>query len=147
MVRILKVKVRTATPQDSKELVNLADELIRLNDWTGRELMLQETFQDSNCKVYVAEVDEKIVGFIELRVFSDFVEGTLIAIIQNLVVKRGSRNLGVGSNLIEQVIEEAEKRCVNEIHVWTEFDNQQAINFYTGQGFKKRAVLLEKETQ
>ena len=147
MVRILKVKVRTATPQDSKELVNLADELIRLNDWTGRELMLQETFQDSNCKVYVAEVDEKIVGFIELRVFSDFVEGTLIAFIQNLVVKKGFRNLGVGSNLVEQVIEEAEKRSVNEIHVWTEFDNQQAINFYTGQGFKKRAVLLEKETQ
>ena len=108
--------------------------------------MLKKSLQDHSCTVYVAEVAEKIVGFIEMRVFPDFAEGMPIAIIQNLIVKEDYRKLGIGSKLIQKANETAEKQNVAEIHVWTEFNNQQAIDFYTKHGFKKKALLLEKET-
>jgi len=146
MVRMLNVEVRIAVTQDSDNIVRLADELIHLDDWSSREVMLKKSLQDPNCKIYVAEVDGKIVGFIETHVFLDFVEGAPIAIIQNVIIEENYRKLGIGSKLLQRVIEEAEKLNAVEIHVWTEFDNQQAIRFYTKHGFKKRALLLERET-
>jgi ribosomal protein S18 acetylase RimI-like enzyme len=144
MVKMLNVEVRTAAPQDSEELVNLADKLVHLDDWSKREAMLKKSLEEPNCEIFVAEVEKKIVGFIELRVFPDFVEGAPIGIIQNIIVDENYRKLGIGSKLLQRAIEEAENLNAVEIHVWTEFDNQPAINFYTKHGFKKRAILLEK---
>ena len=71
----MNVRVRDAVRQDSDELVKLADELIHLDDWSVREAMLTKSLQDPDSKIYVAEIDKRIVGFIELRVFPDFVGG------------------------------------------------------------------------
>ena len=107
--------------------------------------MLKKSLEDPSCQIYVAEVDEKPAGFIELRVFPDFVEGQPIAIIQNMIVDEDYRKIGIGSGLVRRAIEEAEGRNTIEIHVWTEFDNHHAINFYTGHGFEKSSLLLERE--
>ena len=139
--------VRTAIPQDSEELVKLADELIHIDDWSGREVMLKKSLKDPNSEIFVAEADDKIVGFIELRVFPDFVEGSPIAIVQNLIIGEDCRKLGIGSKLMKKAMEEVEKRNAIETHVWTEFDNMQAINLYTKHGFKKRYLLLERENE
>jgi len=144
MVKTLSLRVRKALPQDSGRIIKVADELIHLSDWSGRVTMLRKSLQDPNCEIFVAEVGDQVVGFIEVRVFPDFVEGSIIAIIQNLIVEKDYRKLGIGSKLLERAIDKAEKQNAIEIHVWTDFDNQQAINFYTEHGFKKRALLLEK---
>jgi len=141
----LNVKIRTAVSQDSEALLELADELIPLEDRSSREVMLKKSLQDPNCKIYVAEVDDKVVGFIDIHVFPDFVEGAPIAIIQNLIVEKNYRKMGIGSKLLKRAVEESEKQNAAELHVWTEFENQQAISFYTEHGFEKRALLLEKE--
>jgi len=142
----LYVKIRVAMAQDSQALVKLADELIHLGDWSGREAMLKKSLQDPNCKVMIAEADEKIVGFIEIRIFPDFVEGAPIAVVQSFIVDKDYRKRGIGSRLLQKACEEAVKQKAKEIHVWTEFENQPAINLYAQHGFKKRALLLEKET-
>jgi len=146
VIRILDVKIRVAVAQDSEALVKLADELIPLGDWSSREAMLKKSLQDPDCKVIVAETDEKIVGFIESRVFPDFVEGAPITVIQSFIVDKNYRKRGIGSQLLQKACEEAVKQKAKEIHVWTEFENQQPINLYAKHGFKKRALLLEKET-
>jgi len=143
---VLNVRIRPAAAQDSEELVGLADELIRLDNRSGREAMLEKSLQAQDCRIYVAEVDDRTVGFVEVRVFPDFVEGGPIAVIQNLIVGKNHRKLGIGSKLLEAAIEEARDRKALEIHVWTESDNQPAISFYSKHEFKKRALLLEKET-
>lgn len=66
-------------------------------------------------------------------------------IIKNLLVQKNYRNLGIGNKLVEKAVEEAEKQKAFEIHVWVEFNNQLAKNFYLKQGFRKRALLLEKK--
>ena len=139
-------RIRSVVPQDSEELIKPADELIQLDNRAERESMLVEPFQDANHEIYVADVEGKLVGFIELRIFPDFVEGAPIAIIQNLIVEKHYRGFGIGSKLLQRAIREARRRIACEIHVWTEFENYEAINFYTKHGFTRRALLLEKET-
>jgi ribosomal protein S18 acetylase RimI-like enzyme len=140
----LGVRIREAVQRDSEQLGKLSDELIHLEDWSTREVMLTESLNDPGSTIFVAEADETIVGFIELRVFPDFVEGSPIAIILNCVVATDSRRQGIGSQLIQRAGEEADKRHATETHVWTAFDNQQAIHFYTTHGFTDRHLLLEK---
>jgi len=124
-VKILNLRIRKAVSPDSQALTELADELIHLDGWSNRDAMLKKSFQDPNCDIYVAEIDN--------------------VTIQNLIVKKNYRGLGIGSRLVERAVEETKDRNAIEIHVWTEFDNERAISFYTKRGFKKRALLLEKE--
>lgn len=139
------IVVRKASRRDSGSLVELADELVPLDDWSGRKAMLEESLDDPGCQIYVAEANGKLAGFIELRVFPDFVEGQPIAIILNLIVAEAHRRLGIGSELMQRAIEDAERRNAIETHVWIDVDNQRAIDFYTKHGFGKRQLLLERE--
>jgi ribosomal protein S18 acetylase RimI-like enzyme len=141
------VRIREAVQRDSEQLVKLSDELIHLEDWSTREVMFTESLNDPASTIFVAEAEETIVGFIELRVFPDFVEGSPIALIQNLVVAKDHRKQGVGSQLLQRAGEEAATRNVTETHVWTEFTNQQAIHLYTAHGFTNRHLLLERERE
>lgn len=143
----LRVRIRRCDARDSTAVLQLADDLIPKSEGTQRATMLQNVQQDSNYTIYVAEVDEHIAGFIDLRIFPDFVEGVLLALIQNFVVQQPFRQQGIGSKLLHRVISEAGQRNVGEIHVWTEFENQQAITFYGQHGFQKRGLLLEKEVK
>lgn len=91
------VRIREAVQRDSEQLGKLSDELIHLEDWSTREVMLTESLNDPGSTIFVAEADETVIGFIELRVFPDFVEGSPIAIILNLVVATDARRQGIGS--------------------------------------------------
>lgn len=62
------------------------------------------------------------------------------------MVKEEFKNRGVGNKLLRRAIEESERQGALEVHVWTKFDDQQAISFYIKHGFKKMAILLERET-
>jgi len=107
--------------------------------------MLRESLIDPRHGLFVAEIGEKIVGFVETLVFPDFVEGFLVAIVQNLVVDEENRRKSVGSKLLAYAIEELKESGVKELHVWTEFENKRAVELYLKHGFVRRALLLEKE--
>jgi ribosomal protein S18 acetylase RimI-like enzyme len=142
-----RVQIRRFDSQDSTAVLQLANELIPKSEGTQRATMLKNVLRDPNYSLYVAEVNECIAGFIDLRVFPDFVEGILLALIQNVVVQKRFRQQGIGSKLLHRVISDALQRNVGEIHVWTEFENQQAITFYIQHGFQKRGIVLEKENK
>ena len=143
----MRLRIREAVQRDSEQLVKLSDELLHLEDWSTREVMFTESLNDPASTIFVAEEGETIVGFVEVRVFPDFVEGSPIAILLNLVVAKAYRWQGIGSRLIQRAGEAADKRSATEIHVWTEFDNQQAIHLYTKHGFTDRRLLLERERE
>ena len=142
-----RVLIRHFDSQDSTAVLQLANELIPKSEGTQRATMLKNLLRDPNYTIYVAEVDERIAGFIDLRIFPDFVEGIPLALIQNVMVHKPFRRQGIGSKLLHQVVSDAIQRNVGEIHVWTEFKNQQAITFYIHHGFQKRGVVLEKENK
>ncbi len=143
----MKCTIRQAEARDTEQLVALAKQLIPRKEGAARDALLRAALHDPACTIFVAEADAHLVGFIEVRVVPDFVEGAPIALIHNFVVDTDYRRQGVGSQLIQRVWDEVEQRNVTETHVWTEFNNHPALLFYTRHGFRLRGLLLERESE
>lgn len=106
---------------------------------------LKSSLNDLDYELWIAETDGEVVGFIDLRTIHDFCHGGKLTYIQNLYVAPKYRRSGVGSRLLQKIIERAEKKGALEIHVVTRFDNEPAIRLYKKHGFQGESLQLEKE--
>lgn len=135
--------IRKARLKDFDEINSLSNELI--GSFGNRNKIFQRALRNKNYLCLVAELNKKIVGFIDLWAFPDVSHGACLAQIQNLVVTRKFRGMRIGTKLIKEVIKFSKKKKYHELHVWTEKKNKAAIKLYKKVGFKKEQVLLEME--
>ncbi|MEM2806701.1 MAG: GNAT family N-acetyltransferase [Candidatus Bathyarchaeia archaeon] len=140
------VKVRRADENDAPELVLLAKDFLRgaSND-EERLSILKSSLKNPDYELWLAEIDGDIVGFIDLWTIHDFCHGGKLTYIQNLYVAPKYRRLGVGSRLLQKIVERAKEKGALEIHVVTGFDNEPAIRLYKKHGLEKESLQLEKE--
>ena len=133
--------------QDVAKLVALAGVL--MPDETSharRTRALGRSLRDPDYDVLVALVGSQATGFVDLWTLSDFVEGSNISIIQNLVVEPRFRGLGIADALMRRVLNLARRRGAREVHVSTEMRNKKAISLYRKHGFTKLYAFLEKSS-
>jgi N-acetylglutamate synthase-like GNAT family acetyltransferase len=139
-------KVRAALPSDIKALSLLAEKLMPQEARTSdRTRVLKQSLRKPNYYLYVAEKDERLVGFVDLWFFSDFAHAGRMGIIQNLVVDRKVRREGIGDLLMKRIMSKATQLKLKELHVWTSFENRAAISLYKKHHLTKRSLLLERE--
>ncbi len=97
-----------------------------------------------NSIFYIAERDEKIIGYILAYVDNHAVRTVNpICVIENTYVKEGFRGNGVGNLLIEKVKSECKERSAKVLRVQTYTDNKSAMNFYQKHGLKPLLTTLE----
>ena len=106
--------------------------------------ILKSALKDPDYELWIAEANGEIVGFIDLWTIHDFCHGGKLSYIQNLYVAQKYRRLGVGSKLLQKVVERAEEGGALEIHVVTKFDNEPAIRLYKKHGLTEESLQLEK---
>ena len=141
----LATKVRPAIASDVRVLAELADKLIPREARTSDRIqVLIRSLHKPGYYLYVAEKDGRLVGFVDLWVFSDFAHGGRMGIIQNLFVDRPVRR-GIGDLLMKCVMRRASQVRLKELHVWTSFRNHAAISLYRKHRLTKRSLLLERE--
>lgn len=122
------IKVRSAVASDVKALAELADNLMpREARASDRVRVLKRSLHKPNYYLYVAEKNERPVGFVGLWVFSDFAHAGRMGIIQNLFVDRQVRRRGVGDLLMRRITSRANQLKLKELNVWTSFENRAAI--------------------
>lgn len=139
-------EIRRADENDISRLMSLAEEFMHGTAKDEERLsILESALKDPDYELWVAEVDGEIVGFIDLWTIRDFCHGGKLSYIQNLYVAPKHRRLGVGSMLLQKIIERAKEMGALEIHVVTGFDNAQAIQLYKKHGLTKESLQLEKE--
>jgi GNAT superfamily N-acetyltransferase len=137
-------KVRPALPSDIKAL--LAEKLMPQEARTSdRTRVLKQSLRKPNYYLYVAEKDERLVGFVDLWFFSDFAHAGRMGIIQNLFVERRVRREGIADLLMKRIMSRAIQLKLKELHVWTSFENRDAISLYKKHHLTKRSLLLERE--
>jgi ribosomal protein S18 acetylase RimI-like enzyme len=136
--------IRKAKMKDFSRINSLSDELIG-SPMGNRKRIFQKAMKDKNYLCLVAELNKKIIGFIDMWAFPDVSHGAYLAQIQNLIVSKKFRNKGIGAKLIKEAIKFSKKRKYHELHVWTEKKNKVAVKLYKKLGLKKEHVLLEKE--
>lgn len=146
------VTIRDCEDKDIKAVIGLLHELKDVasidNDFLEGDLV--KIFEELKRKpeIYlnlVAEINEKVVGFISVIFYKTFFHKAGTALINEFIIRSNHRGKGIGKLLIESAKEEAIKRGMDELEVGTEISNKDAQYFYKKCGFNEEYVLLGME--
>jgi len=118
-----------------------------LQDEAWARKALEKLLATENYVILVAELDRKIVGFIDYYILPSVWEKWNEATINYLFIHKDYQGRGIGSKLLKEVIKQTDKMGIMELHVGTEKENKRAIHLYKKHGFLKEYLLLEREKE
>jgi GNAT superfamily N-acetyltransferase len=137
--------IRGIVPSDAEAAARLSGELgypVSPEAMTQRILQISE---QPDHAVYVASLDSKVVGWIELAITSHLTSEPY-AEIGGLVVTESARSHGIGGRLVRFAEEWAKKQGVQKILVRSRVTRERAHLFYERAGFGrvKTSAVFEK---
>ena len=86
--------------------------------------------------VFVGEFNQRVIGWINIRLVSTIETGTYCEIF-GLIVDEAQRNRGIGKVLIDKAKEWTKSKGVNKLRVRTNVKRKEAHRFYFREGFKE----------
>jgi N-acetylglutamate synthase-like GNAT family acetyltransferase len=118
------IKIRAIRPTDTAWIRELF-----IQKWAGDLMIIRgKAYQLEELSGYIAELSNKKVGLITFRVTGQKLE---ITSLNSLLEKKG-----VGSTLVNKVLNFAKTRRLKSIRLITTNDNLNAIGFWQKRGFK-----------
>ncbi len=112
------------------------------NIWDMKKFPYTEQFrqeiEQGNRIVYVYEKGRKFIGEIAIVIKNDDPDYTISgqrAYISRLIVKKEYRNQGIGSTLVDFIIEVAREMGYKELSIGVDKNNIPALNLYRKKGF------------
>lgn len=159
MSLIEEVTIREANPQDSLDLAKLwwglAKEMEKFhpsNELQEKEKVIPNTSSSytqllfrEQYKAFIAEYNGDAIGYIDLEHRnSDVMTLTSNILVRQLYVKPDYRNEGLGSKLLDRLIEYANETNQDYITVPVEWDNTDAQRLYKSKDFEEKQIRLVK---
>lgn len=128
------IKIEEMTFEDYEKIKdNLKEEFDEF--WSAS--ILKSELESENSKYIVAKEDDKVVGFAGIIILPDNAE------ITNIVTKKSERKKGIGSLLLEKLIEMAKNEKKENISLEVNENNISAINLY--KKYKFETVGMRKK--
>lgn len=131
----MKTIIRRAVKDDCLRLLELVQELATYERAPGEVTVTLDHFSESGFGkqpvwwAFVAEVDERIVGFALYYIRYSTWKGQAMYL-EDILITNEMRGKGIGKLLFDRLIEEARDKKFNRI-IWQVLDwNEPAINFY-----------------
>lgn len=93
--------------------------------------------------ILVARDNNNVLGFVNFSVRRVIMHPNPSGLIDELIVLKNSRGMGIGKRLMETAIDKCRRLGCGEVEVGTEKSNKNAREFYKALGFEEDAVLLE----
>ncbi|WP_395172646.1 GNAT family N-acetyltransferase [Roseibium alexandrii] len=124
----MSVNIHATTAEDHADVLQL------LNDrWTSPDMIIEnETIDASRLPGYTARADGELVGLVTLIKRPEEWE--------ILTLDSFNRWDGVGSRLLQAVVEEAKASHIHRLTVRTSNDNLDAFRFYQRRGFRLERI-------
>ncbi len=135
------MKIRTATPADIPEMAELLHELFAIEqDFTpdfptqarGLTLLLKKDYS----VIFVAEVEEKVVGMCTAQILVSTAKGAEVAFVEDVVVDIEHRGKGIGAALLRKLEDWAVDRGLKRLQLQADRDNGPVLCFYRRQGWQ-----------
>ncbi len=112
--------------------------------------VFKEELQSENSKYLVAKLNNEIIGFAGIKIIIDKAD------IMNIVTKKTYRNQGIGTLLLNEIINLCKKQNFNSVSLEVNEINSSAIHLYENFNFKitgnrknyyngSNAILMTKE--
>lgn len=147
-----EIPVRGAELSDADDLLDLLKALFTMEkdfffqeevQRRGISLMLRE--QGRERQVFVAENDGKVLGMCSIQTLISTAEGTLVGLVEDVVVREGFRGNGIGNLLMEAVDGWAKRHGLTRLQLLADRNNTPALKFYESRGWKiTRLICLRK---
>lgn len=145
------IVIRRANVDDIDILVGLLESLFVIEtDFSidiqkqqkGISLMLEQA--DRSC-ILVAEYNEKVIGMCTGQLLVSTAEGSLKAIVEDVVVEKDKRGIGIGGALLSEIQKWAIGCGASRIDLLADQRNHRALNFYNNQNWKcTELIALQK---
>ena len=117
-----------------QDLENIKDCLLTdFDDFWSYNILKQE-LENGKSKYFVLKQENEIIGFAGILLIIDEVN------IMNIVVRKDKRNLGIGSLLLEKIIDFSEIHNATSITLEVNEKNVPAIRLYEKYGFKQVGI-------
>lgn len=147
----MEVKYRKAAIEDCEDILKLQEQ------WTEEDITygfkaesLDNLAAKIGCFTYVAEAEDEIIGFLkatihEAKDLAVIEDGEKYIEIDDIYVSSKYREKGIGSKLMEIILEEAGKQGIERAMVYSASkDIDSIIAFYRKHGFKSWYVQMFK---
>lgn len=148
---------RPATPGDLEVLTHLAETAVaELRPQRGGELWsrrearpgavgaaLARLLDDDDALVVVGTIDDVVVGYGIVRT-EDLHDGTTLAVVDDLYVEPGAREVGIGELVMDELLAWATARGCVGIDALALPGNRAAKNFFERFGLTARAILVHR---
>jgi len=129
-----RITIRPARPDDADAVTALAHALsLHDNEPTGNftpQAMRQAVFDDPRVRVLVAEIANKVVGYVMFHDSYDTANAARGLYLNDIIVEESVRGEGVARRLMAAVMREAKKQ--GDVFVWwvAKPTNARALAFY-----------------
>ena len=136
----MKIKIIPFQLSHFNELIKMLQELSNFNPNESRlDSIYKEFISQKNIYSIVAVLENEVVGFGSIFFFQR-VRGGKQGIIEDLIVSRNFRNLGIGSKILEELISEAKLQKCFKICLES---NSKSEVFYFKEGFLKGGSIMK----
>ena len=154
------VKIRLATLEDVSGIMPIFAQIVDYHasidpevytdaDMNAFEKSVREQLTKDNWKIFVAETNKKIVGFLTLQMRSNRRQWGNVADtdgrIDCLAVDENYRHMGIGTKLIEWVENYLKSQGIFEMRLTVSIHNPNAIKCYEKMGMKNYIYSMRKE--
>ena len=134
------MKIRTANQKDIPAMAELLHELFAIETDFSPDFGLQSRglsllLNQDNSRIFVAELEETIVGMCTIQIHISTAKGREVGIVEDVVVDIDHRGKGIGSALLRTLEEWAIERGLVRLQLLVDRDNHPAWGFYRRQGW------------
>ena len=119
-----------------RQFYGQADDLGKARTFVAERMAKQES------TIFLALIDDKAVGFVQLYASFCSVEASPIWILYDLFVAASARQSGVGRALMERARQLASETGASRIDLCTAVDNKPAQKLYEGLGYQREDEFL-----
>lgn len=154
------VKIRLATLEDVSGIMPIFAQIVDYHasidsevytdaDMSAFEQSVQDQLTKDNWKIFVAETNKKIVGFLTLQMRSNRRQWGNVADtdgrIDCLAVDENYRHMGIGTKLMVEVEDYLKSQGIFEMRLTVSIHNPNAIKCYEKMGMKTYIYTMRKE--
>lgn len=143
----MPTSINLATPVDIDDLAQLLHTLFSQDieftpDLEKQKAGLQQIIENPTIgEILVLKTDTKTIGMVSLLYSISTALGGKVAILEDMIIAKGSRRSGYGKQLLQEAIRFAKQRECLRITLLTDFDNKTAIRFYQRSGFNLSKMI------
>ena len=127
-IKLDNIEIKVMTLDDLKTIKEI---LISDFDEFWNYNVFKAELQSENSKYLVAKLNNEIIGFAGIKIIIDEAD------IMNIVTKKIYRNQGVGTLLLNEIINLCKKHNLNSVSLEVNEINSSAIHLYENFGFEK----------